>query len=175
MADDQWIFGYGSLLWRPAFEFLEREPGFILGFQRRFWQASPDHRGTPDAPGRVVTLIEGGIEPCWGVGYRVAAEVWPAVLEELDYREKAGYQRRTATLYFRDRADPATALLYIASPDNPNFRGDAPLEAIAEVARRAAGPSGSNREYVLELHAALVDMGGRDDHVAALAALIGEE
>lgn len=175
MTADQWIFGYGSLVWRPAFPYLEREPGFVLGWIRRFWQASPDHRGTPEAPGRVVTLLEAPGEVCWGMGYRVAAGELAAVLEELDYREQAGYRRVRTQLYFRDRPEPIDdALIYVAGPDNPNFVGESSLDEIIEVVRTATGPSGPNREYLHELHAALVQMGGRDDHVAALSELIGD-
>ena len=76
-------------------------------------------------------------------------------------------------MYFRDRHDPVEeALLYVAGPGNPNFVGEQPLAEIAGVIARSHGPSGANREYVTALHAALVEMGGRDDHVAALAALV---
>jgi cation transport regulator ChaC len=67
----QWIFGYGSLVWRPAFPHRRRRPASIRGFCRRFWQASTDHRGTPEAPGRVVTLIESPGDRCWGMAYEV--------------------------------------------------------------------------------------------------------
>lgn len=173
MLADQWIFGYGSLVWRPAFPYLERAPGFVVGWTRRFWQASPDHRGTPESPGRVVTLLEASDAICWGMGYRVAERDLDEILPALDYREKAGYRRETAAIYFRDRHEPVDrALLYIAGPDNPNFVGERPLAEIAGVIARSHGPSGANRDYVTSLHAALVEMGGRDDHVAAVAALV---
>ena len=171
---DQWIFGYGSLVWRPAFDFAERRAGFIRGYQRRFWQASTDHRGTPEAPGRVVTLVDAPDEVTWGMGYRVAEHALPAVLEELDYREKQGYERVMTQLGFRDR-EPVETLVYIATPSNENFLGPAALETIARVVRASSGPSGHNREYVLRLAAALADMQVVDPHVRDLAALVEGE
>jgi glutathione-specific gamma-glutamylcyclotransferase len=169
---DQWIFGYGSLVWRPAFEHRERRAGYIRGFARRFWQASPDHRGTPEAPGRVVTLVREPDARCWGMAYRIDAAAAPAILAALDYREKAGYERVVADV--RGAADEVLgrALVYIAGPDNPNYLGPTPLEDIAEVAREREGPSGSNREYVLRLHEALCAIGAPDPHVSALARLL---
>jgi glutathione-specific gamma-glutamylcyclotransferase len=171
MGPDRWIFGYGSLLWRPAFDHLERRPAYIRGYVRRFWQASTDHRGTPEAPGRVVTLVAEAGAVCWGAAYRVAGADLEQVLERLDYRERAGYRRLLAPLTFaRASAPEASALVYVAGPGNPNFVGEASLEAIAEVVRRAAGPSGTNVEYVVRLAEALEAMAARDEHVAALAA-----
>jgi cation transport regulator ChaC len=172
MATDQWIFGYGSLIWQPAFGYLEAQPGFVLGWQRRFFQASPDHRGTPDAPGRVVTMVPDPQGLCWGMAYRVAGGGLSNVLDDLDLREQAGYQRSWVDVHLRDRADgPIRALVYLADRDNPNFV-EAALPEIAEIVRSAHGPSGSNRDYVEKLHASLRDMGGRDDHVAALWELV---
>ena len=172
MSDDPWIFGYGSLVWRPAFDHYERQPGYIIGYVRRFWQASTDHRGTPEVPGRVVTLIEEANQQCWGVGYRIDRASMDQVLEELDYREKQGYDRVQTSLYLRDREEPVAALVYIATPGNQNYVGPATLIEIADVVRTSQGPSGTNLEYVLQLAGALEEMNAQDEHVAELARLV---
>jgi cation transport regulator ChaC len=91
----------------------------------------------------------------------------------LDYREKGGYERLTTSL-FLDDGRAVSAVTYVATPENPNYVGPAPVEEIASVARDSHGPSGSNREYVIELYRALVAMGAEDEHVARLFDLVQE-
>jgi cation transport regulator ChaC len=179
MSDPLWIFGYGSLVWRPAFAHAERHAGFVRGFRRRFWQGSTDHRGVPGAPGRVVTLVPAPRdEPCWGTVYRVEPGCETQVLATLDQREQGGYERDVVEVVLTASASAllgrthVEALVYRATPSNPNWLGEASLDAIAEQVLRCAGPSGPNREYVLELAAALADMGAHDEHVMQLAALV---
>lgn len=166
-----WIFGYGSLVWRPSFAFRQRRPAFVRGWARRFWQGSVDHRGLPGAPGRVVTLLPEAEAVCWGTAYRIDAGQAGRVLGELDHREKGGYERLRVELAFREGVS-AVALTYVATPANPNYLGPAPLAAIADQVRRSTGPSGPNLEYVLRLAEALREMGAEDDHVFALEAAL---
>ena len=166
-----WIFGYGSLVWRPAFSHTERRPGFVEGWARRFWQGSTDHRGVPEAPGRVATLVEQAGARCWGVVYRVAPEEAPAVLRVLDHRESGGFERLQLDVC-SEEAEPVRALVYVAGPGNPNYLGPAPVAEIAGQIRRCRGPSGPNLEYLLELRDALQRMGAHDAHVAELAELV---
>lgn len=168
-----WIFGYGSLVWRPDFEFAERHPAFIEGYVRRFWQGSTDHRGVPGAPGRVVTLLEkpGGV--CFGTAYRIEGDAAQRILAKLDVREQGGYTHHHVTVRFVDEGQgSARALVYWATADNPNYLGPAPIEQIAEQVVGAKGPSGPNPEYVLELAEALRGMSAEDPHVFALEAAV---
>ena len=174
MTTQCWIFGYGSLVWRPAFDHVERAPGYIRGFARRFWQGSPDHRGVPDAPGRVVTLVREAGAVCWGVGFRVAPKAWDGVLRLLDERESGGFERVSVDLGFGESGRaPERALVYVAPEGNPNFLGPAPLAEMAGQIRNASGKSGSNADYVLQLARALRDLDAEDAHVFEVAERIG--
>ncbi|WP_437516917.1 gamma-glutamylcyclotransferase [Sorangium sp. So ce1099] len=178
MHREAWIFGYGSLIWRPAFRFEQMAPGYITGWARRFWQGSTDHRGVPGAPGRVVTLIPEPGARCWGMAYRVADAELDEVLRALDHREKGGYARHDVPLHVtgelaRVEGAARTGIVYMATPDNPDYLGAAPLAAIAAQVLASHGPSGSNVEYVLRLAEALAAMDADDEHVTELARLVG--
>ena len=165
-----WIFGYGSLIWRPAFSHVERRPGFIRGWARRFWQGSTDHRGVPSAPGRVVTLIRAPQDCCWGVAYCVAFSERDRVLETLDHRERGGFDRIQVEVEFRNPGDrPVSALVYLATDRNPNYLGPASNAEIVDQIRHARGPSGPNTEYAVRLAQALREIDSTDDHVFAIA------
>lgn len=118
----------------------------------------------------MVTLIEKAQAICWGVAYRLEPSQASEILDQLDIRERGGYSRH----YVRVHTTPpiASALVYVGTEDNPNFAGDAPLEVIATQIARAHGPSGANRDYLLELDAALTSMGADDRHVHKLADLV---
>lgn len=170
-AADVWIFGYGSLIFRPDFRFVEQRAGILRGYARRFWQASTDHRGTPEAPGRVVTLIEARGESCWGMVYRVAAPHRESVLASLDHRERGGYQRRSLSLS-TSAGILEDVIVYVADQSNPNYVGPEECARIASIVRMAHGPSGANREYVLRLAEALARIGAEDPHVFEIARLL---
>jgi len=172
---DLWLFGYGSLIWKVDFEYQMRKPAKLKGWQRRFWQGSHDHRGTPHHPGRVVTLIPDPAATCIGMAYQIAADQVAAVVEHLDYREKNGYERIDTPIKFMgpDSNQPAVnALVYIATRDNFAHLGPASDEAIARQIANSVGPSGTNREYLLELHRALNALGAKDAHVDRLVDLV---
>ena len=162
-----WVFGYGSLIWRPDFPFLDRRPAAVAGWARRFWQGSHDHRGVPDAPGRVATLVRAPGETCMGMAYRIEHTVF----DHLDYREKNGYERVAVSMDL-EGAGAADGIVYIAPIDNHAFLGDAPIEEMARQIRLSVGPSGRNVDYLLELADALRGLQAHDPHVFALEAAV---
>ena len=106
------IFGYASVIWKPGFPYVNKWWGYIEGYSRRFWQGSPDHRGTPRYPGRVATLLKDTVvaeledgqhssgevkatvtSKTWGVVFQIDSNEAKKVLSQLDHREKAGFAR----------------------------------------------------------------------------------
>lgn len=155
-----WLFGYGSLIYKVDFPYLERRPASVRHWVRRFWQGSHDHRGTPEAPGPVVTLVREPAAICLGMAYLVT----PAVFAQLDLREKNGYLRFATELEF-DQGESATGMVYVAAAENAAFLGPASAAEIARHIAASSGPSGPNRDYVLQLAAALRELNAHDPHV----------
>lgn len=163
--DRVWLFGYGSLMHKADFAYIERRPAHIAGWSRRFWQGSHDHRGTPRAPGRVLTLIREADATCAGVAYLIT----PQVFDHLDHREKNGYLRHVVEIVLGDGAR-VEGLVYIAGADNAAWLGPATDADIAAHVGNAHGPSGSNRDYLLRVADALRVLGAEDAHVFAIEA-----
>lgn len=157
-----WVFGYGSLIWKQDFPYLESRPGWIRGWARRFWQGSHDHRGLEHDPGRVVTLVKVPQAHCHGRAFLVE----PEVFEHLDHREKNGYERIAVTIAFE--SEQVDGVVYRAAENNPAYLGPGSLQDMAEQINRCSGPSGSNRDYVLQLARALRRLGYDDTHVFEL-------
>lgn len=160
-----WVFGYGSLIYKVDFPYLQRRAASITGWTRRFWQGSHDHRGTPSAPGRVVTIIPEADAVCHGMAYLIS----PSVFTHLDFREKNGYLRRAMDITFEDGSDDlAEGVVYIAREDNGAFLGPATEQEIAQHIAHSAGPSGPNSDYLTQLAVALRELGRDDQHVFAI-------
>jgi len=158
-----WLFGYGSLIFKADFPFIERRPASIVDWTRRFWQGSHDHRGTETAPGRVATLVQETGAVCAGMAYLIT----PAVFAHLDHREKNGYLRLATGITFDD-GSTVEGLVYIATGENAAFLGAASEQEIATQIAASSGPSGHNRDYLLDLAHALRELGKEDEHVFAI-------
>jgi len=170
--DCLFIFGYGSLCWRPGFPYLRKFNGYIRGWKRVFWQGSTDHRGTPSDPGRVVTLIKqplGSLEEfiTWGVVYCIPDTEAAVILKSLDYRERGGYVREELDVFISGQESPVVkgAIVYLADETNLEYLGEAPIKDIAFQIYKSVGPSGPNIDYLFNLAESLRRMGVDDAHV----------
>lgn len=131
----------------------------------RFWQGSEDHRGTPESPGRVATLIPSSGGRVTGAVYRLDGDR-EAILAYLDHREKGGYDR--LTFQVSTETGELEALTYVGPPTCRQYVGPEEESVTAAVIRQAVGPSGRNVDYLMSLQRALLDLGESDMHVDSL-------
>src|SRR5688572_31561615 len=120
LTEDLWVFGYGSLMWRPGFPFLERAHAHLYGYHRSLCVLSHVHRGTPEKPGLVLGLDRGG--RCHGVAFRVLAseaEATTAYLREREQVTKVYVERRLPVTL--DDGREVTALAYIVDRRHPQY------------------------------------------------------
>ena len=171
--DELWVFGYGSLMWRPGFEHLERVPARLTGLHRGLCVYSFIHRGTPERPGLVLGLDLGGA--CRGIAYRVAAARRDATLEYLREREQGTMVYRETMRQIALATQPAravTALVYVVDRSHPQYAGRLDLERQLHLVRQGHGRSGANLDYVLATVAEIEAQGCRDAGLHRLAELL---
>ena len=168
-SGDLWVFGYGSLMWRPGFAFQERHLAKLHGYHRSLCIFSHVHRGTPEAPGLVLGLDRGG--QCRGVAFRVAARDADATLAYLREREQvtAVYLERHVAVRLDDGRG-VRAITYVADRRHPQYAGRLPVEDLHRLVRQGVGISGANPDYVRATHGHLVEIGVSDPVLAGIAA-----
>lgn len=167
---DIWIFGYGSLTWRPAFEFTDQQPAWLHGFQRVWHQGSTDHRGTPQKPGRVVTIVNDQSSDVVGMVYKIDRNKADDILDYLDVREQGGYVIVHLPIYFHTSTNKQKpdftqspdiyALCYVAVEGNSDWLGPCGTPELATQILHSVGPSGRNTEYLLRLCEFILHVGG---------------
>ncbi|KAI1789065.1 ChaC-like protein [Ganoderma leucocontextum] len=181
------VFGYGSLIFKPPPHVVKESPGYLKGYVRRFAQKSHDHRGTPENPGRVVTLIHkedwdnfSGSDSfphedvVWGIAYTIDPAYETEVRDYLDYREKDGYTLEEVDIYGlvdgQEHIILPKTFCYVGRPDNPSFLGSEPIDELAERIRHSFGPSGPNKEYLYKLAESVRRLApeSHDSHLFAL-------
>jgi len=159
--DEFWVFGYGSLMWNPGFEFAERSQALIYGYRRSLCVRSWVHRGTEQNPGLVLGLDRGG--SCRGMAFSVAPENWDEVIEYLRERElvtNVYLERRVPLLLTDGRA--VKAVTYVVDRSHRQYAGALDALDAARVVDQAEGRSGPNDAYVFNTLAHLKEMGIRD-------------
>ncbi|MBK1669432.1 gamma-glutamylcyclotransferase [Rhodovibrio sodomensis] len=144
---DFWVFGYGSLIWRPGFPHKEARPAMLRGFHRRFCVYSHRYRGTPDCPGLVLGLARGG--SCRGLAYKVPAAEGEAVMDYLYEREMVlgvydPYWLKVAL----DSGDPVRAAGFVVDPGHPQYAGRLSYDEMARLILQGEGKGGTCLDYL---------------------------
>jgi glutathione-specific gamma-glutamylcyclotransferase len=169
-GEDLWVFGYGSLMWRPGFDYVERVPARLIGLHRALCVYSFVHRGTPERPGLVLGLDRGGM--CRGIAFHVAAAAREKTIDYLRAREQV------TTVYLEtmrrlELEEPARrqvqALCFTVDRSHVQYAGRLTLEQSLHHVRQGHGRSGPNRDYVIDAVTALEALGYRETSLHLLA------
>src|SRR6476619_6645703 len=171
-----WVFGYGSLMWRPGFEFVERVPARLIGEHRALCVYSFVHRGTPEKPGLVLGLDRGGA--CRGIAFRIAEQNRAATVAYLREREQVTsvYREVMRSVWLENGArQRVSALAYVVDRGHVQYAGRlSPAEQLRHVLQ-GHGQSGPNREYVLSTVKAIEAEGFRDAQLHRLASKLHDD
>lgn len=164
---DIWIFGYGSLMWKPGFDFLDRTAALLHGRHRALCVWSRMWRGTEEAPGLVLGLDRGGA--CRGIAYRVAAEKTAEVIAYLDERELGTpiYRRRTVGLRLPDGRS-VRAETYVVDRSHPHYAGGLDAAEAARIISVCKGYGGTNLDYLENTLRHLDELGLPEGNLHAL-------
>lgn len=173
---DFWVFGYGSLMWRPGFAHVEAVPARLVGMHRSLCVYSWFHRGTREQPGVVLGLDRGG--SCRGMAFRVEGDKRAEVLAYLREREliTSVYHEveRPVRLAGQGGLDvPATT--YVVDRAHEQYAGKLTPEQLLGQVRGRVGKSGANAEYVLNTVSHMRGLGIRDATLEWLAERLGGE
>ena len=166
----RWVFGYGSLMWRPGFEFVSETRARIRGFHRSLCVYSLHHRGTGDLPGLVLGLDRGG--SCTGVAFQIAPSKWEATLAYLREREQVSrvYLEATRTVEILERGKKVEAVVFIVDRAHPQYAGKLSHAHLLKHVMQGEGKMGHCRDYVMNTLAHLQQMNIRDKTLEAIGA-----
>jgi len=162
----EWIFGYGSLMWRPGFRYLEQHPARLNGYHRAPCIYSHHHRGTLAVPGLVLGLDQGGY--CLGIAFRIDINDRVQIFDYLYEREMIGYAYQPACVDVDIADRQVRAYTFIADPGHEQYAGDLGAERAAEIIMRAEGVSGLNRDYLMHTVRKLESEGFAEPDLATL-------
>ena len=164
-----WVFGYGSLIWNPGFDYEEKHITHLYGLHRQLCIYSHHHRGTPQKPGLVMGLVPGGA--CKGMAFKVPKNSMEKAVMYLLEREMVTGVYCPAWVKFRIAGEVKSALTFKVRRNHIQYAGPLSFERMQECVLQGRGKSGTCLEYVLNTHRHLEEMGIRDKTLARLASL----
>jgi cation transport protein ChaC len=166
-AQDIYVFGYGSLIWNPAFHFVDKTPALLRGYHRRFCMRMYQGRGTREAPGLMLALDHGGA--CKGVAFRIAASCVRQELQVLWQREMFGGAYNARWVKLSTAAGPVRAVTFVINRRHPRYLPELSLEQTAALIATGCGDLGSCREYLENTIHHLAELGLRDAGLEKIA------
>ncbi|CAN5671236.1 hypothetical protein BH09PSE5_BH09PSE5_35370 [soil metagenome] len=168
-APEVWVFGYASLIWRPEFEAAEKQPATVFGYHRALQMKSRVNRGTPECPGLVFGLVNGG--SCRGMAYRIERSRVDQELDRLWVREMPTGVYDPKWLPCRTPSGIVPALAFTLSRSSPNYTGDLDDQRMIDILGSACGRFGRTLDYLRDTATSLRSCGICDREVERLVKL----
>ena len=173
MSKSFWVFGYGSLLWHPGFEVVERRLAVLRDFRRTFCMRSIHHRGTPECPGLVLALDRARGSSCRGVALRSAPAGAEKALKLLRERELISYAYKEEIVSLElDDGQALDAIAYVVDRQHSQYCEPLSLPRQASIIAEASGKRGTNRDYLRNTVTKFNELGIRDRELEALLELV---
>jgi len=165
-----WVFAFGSLIWNPAFHFVERRTARIHGYHRQFCLWSRAGRGSPERPGLMLSLESGG--SCTGVAYRLSPRAAATELDVIWRREMFTMAYRPVWTTAHTPKGPERAIAFSANRNHERYVPGLEAEAVARYLATGAGPMGRCCDYLFDTVEHLRQLGIRDRRLEALEAKV---
>ena len=165
-GQDLWIFGYGSLIWRPEFEFVEQRAASLEGYHRSLCLWSRINRGTPETPGLVFGLEQTGV--CQGMVFKIAGQNVEQTFDAVWKREMGTGAYLPSWLTCATPLGNVKAMAFVIDRNGPAYVKQPPEDDLVEIICRAHGTYGSCFDYVTQTAVSLQAAGICDEHLAAL-------
>ena len=149
-----YVFGYGSLIWRPGFDFVASYPAFLKDHKRDFCILTKRHRGNEEMEGLVMGLHQEKGSTCHGVAFKIKIENKKDVLDYLEDRENGDetiYQCQNGLIWLKDSKEYVDSLFFVANEGSEALKKNLDINEKALIIKNAKGHSGSNKEYFLNV------------------------
>ncbi len=169
---DLWLFGYGSLIWKPDLDFAESRPALLRGWHRRFCLWQWRYRGSRHHPGLMLALDRGGA--CRGIAYRVAAPDVRGKIAAVWQREMTGDGYRPRWARLTTMQGPLRGLTFVVNHAGERYAGRISDEIVADHISQACGENGASAEYLLETVLRCEELGIHDPFLWRLQGLVAE-
>lgn len=169
-TEDLWVFGYGSLIWRPEFDFSERRSAHVHGWHRALKMWSTINRGTPQTPGLVFGMLPGG--SCQGMVFRIPRAQGDAAMRKLWLREMPNAVYDPRWLQCRTPEGSVKALAFTLSRQSPHHTGELSPDEYRRIFSQAQGIYGTTLDYAQATHEQLQSMGIDDKALKRLLSYV---
>lgn len=173
MQQSYWVFGYGSLIWNPGFDFINNLEAQLLGAHRCLCIYSHHHRGTKKNPGLVFGLRRGG--SCLGMAFQIAPKNWQKTIDYLREREQVTkvYKEAMRQIVLKN-GQKTCALTYLANESHAQYAGELAIGEQLSLIKNASGVGGKNIEYVINTARHLREMNIKDKRLEKLVGLLNK-